>query len=293
MWSEPYFRTKTILMETWTSGNKTLLASTIKSTMIVSLMQLLLLCTVFIFNNCSNVRLINLIKSLSLCAKTWKWQLEKSHHQIPLNHIPDLIRTAISQWVLWHSNEFGEPLWALDGHRFFVLWPHFTENGSIATRLNPASLVLHCVFRRDMWRIDSWFLRNNICIIQNFHTFGLWRISTAIQSCWNRLTDKKPLVFTLTHFNWVKPWSYSWHKPIRTTFGAGSCRPALSGLLARIRLIFMHAFPIELRLSQVQDLLALVHLRDPQLLRYRREIIQAVHSFDASISADAMFQFVI
>ena len=71
-------------------------------------------------------------------------------------------------------------------------------------------------------------------------------------------------------------------KTLRTTRGAGPTRIALSGLLARLRLIWTIVQPPSLRLPQTQDLLGLIHDRNPERLlqdQHRRQIFRFICTF--------------
>lgn len=85
-----------------------------------------------------------------------------------------------------------------------------------------------------------------------------------------------------------------WNKALRTTRGHSVTQTILSGLLARIRLILTNAYPPSLRLSQIQDLLGLMSMRDPQLLTsttVRNSIIALVNRYCPENTSHDLFRY--
>ena len=72
-------------------------------------------------------------------------------------------------------------------------------------------------------------------------------------------------------------------------------RTALSGLVARVRLILTSVYPCRLHLPQLQDLLGQVSSRDPILLQDERALkttMTFIHRVHANLSAHEVFKYV-
>lgn len=85
-----------------------------------------------------------------------------------------------------------------------------------------------------------------------------------------------------------------WNKALRTTRGHSVTQTILSGLLARIRLILTNTYPPSLRLSQIQDLLGLMSMRDPQLLTsttVRSSIVALVNRYCPETTSHDLFRY--
>jgi hypothetical protein len=86
-----------------------------------------------------------------------------------------------------------------------------------------------------------------------------------------------------------------WNKPLRSSTRCGVSRTALSGLVARVRLILTSVYPRQLQLPQIQDLLGLVSTRDPTLLqddRARKTIMTVIHKVHVNLRAHEVFKYV-
>ena len=86
-----------------------------------------------------------------------------------------------------------------------------------------------------------------------------------------------------------------WNKPLRNSTRCGVSRTALSGLVARVRLILTSVYPCRLHLPQLQDLLGQVSSRDPILLqdeRARKTTMTFIHRVHANLSAHEVFKYV-
>ena len=85
-----------------------------------------------------------------------------------------------------------------------------------------------------------------------------------------------------------------WNKALRTTIGHSVTQTILSGLLARIRLILTNTYPPSLRSSQIQDLLGLMSMRDPQLLTsttVRSSIVALVNRYCPETTSHDLFRY--
>ena len=86
-----------------------------------------------------------------------------------------------------------------------------------------------------------------------------------------------------------------WNKPLRSSTRCVVSRTALSGLVARVRLILTSVYPRQLQLPQIQDLLGLVSTRDPTLLqddRARKTIMTVIHKVHVNLRAHEVFKYV-
>ena len=85
-----------------------------------------------------------------------------------------------------------------------------------------------------------------------------------------------------------------WNEPLRHSSGCGVSRTALSGLIARIRLILTGVYPQHLHLPQIQDLIGLISSRDSALVTTdsaRKTIMTVIHQVHPHLQARDVFRF--
>jgi hypothetical protein len=85
-----------------------------------------------------------------------------------------------------------------------------------------------------------------------------------------------------------------WYKALRSSRSSGTLNAVVSGITARMRLIALHTWPPELRISQIQDLMGLIHHRDPDLFTpaVQKIFLKECRKYFHAIRREELFSFV-
>jgi len=127
----------------------------------------------------------------------------------------------------------------------------------------------------------------------------------TIRTFWNLQFYTKPIIleivdgqellgFTVDPVQRTVTFIQPWYKALRSSRSSGTLNAVVSGITARMRLIALHTWPPELRISQIQDLMGLIHHRDPDLFTpaVQKIFLKECRKYFHAIRREELFSFV-
>ena len=242
-----------------------------------------------------NIRQESLERTLQTFRGFWRSRSQK-YRPIRLDHI-----CSLSQYLLTHSY-FSIGATVFQQHR----------GASMGSQWAPIFCSAVALLRERAFRAPFRLFRTNMGF-HHRHVDNRILIHTGFDSAtpggrlfWRLDFYTKPIL--LEHVTGDEALGYAidclqnsitlqlpWNKPLRSSTRCGISRTALSGLVARVRLILTGVYPSRLHLPQIQDLLGPVSSRDPTLLqdeRARKTIMTVIHKVHVNLRAREVFKYV-